>query len=307
MILYPVEAMNAVMSALYGSSLSEISFADLRGINVGFRFEEIDLAIEKLKRSDLLVVSVIDGVIRKTGPGVSSFVGRTYLAQGLGAQYIQQSSAAAIVHVIVEGTHSQPTGAAGFYCVEAAGRIVTAEHCVSGRNILRIEDASGRVLHAPPIRVLPMVDGLDLAILDVAASETRPVLSIELDQDEITELMPVYVAGFPQVPQQQVSLFWRSAELSAITENYSRRKSYLINKVTKGGFSGGPALSKNGRVVGMVSGSPFDAAATSGEDPGQDEITPESGRQLYDSEYSVLTPGWYIRELMKQIEPIREK
>jgi S1-C subfamily serine protease len=291
-----IDPIKAVMELLYGADA--VSSEKVYELQQRFGAENVNHAIEKLRKADLLALSLTGTALSRTGPGLKSFVRGTYLALSLGYQYIVQSSAPAIVHVIVEGSRAPEAASTGFYCREAGGRIVTAGHTVLRRRILRVESFEGQVLHAEPIEVLATADGLDLAILDPVPPEGTPVLSLDLEQDEIIELERLYVAGYPQVPRQNVSLTWCSGELRSKSSDFKRRSSYLISNVTSRGFSGGPAISERGCVIGVVAGEPDDPSSTAESDAAEEERSGADGFGAYDSRYSVLTPAFYILEVL---------
>src|ERR1700693_2558309 len=245
------DAITAVMVALYGAAPPAVSREDLRMLHGTFSDELVERAVEKLRSSGLLVLSFLDGVLSRTGPGLNAYAKGTYLALSLGREYIVPFSSPAIVHIIVEGKSKTEAGATGFYCAEAENRLVTAAHNVLGRKVLRIEDPEGKVIHSSPMGVFPVVSGLDLAIVDTVAPLGVQSLMIEWDTEEIVELRAIYVAGFPQIPQQaRVPRTWRSGELTSISMDYERRTSYLITNVTSEGFSGSPAINERGLVIG---------------------------------------------------------
>ncbi len=293
------DAITAVMSALYGAAAPALARQDLQMLHGTFSDELIERSIEKLRGSDLLLLSFLDGVLRRTGPGLNAYAKGTYLALSLGREYIVPFSAPAIVHIIVEGNTRPEAGATGFYCAEAGNRLITAAHNVMGRHVLRIEDSEGKVITSSPLKVLPMVSGLDLAIVDTIAPIGVPSLRIEWDADEIVELSAVYVAGFPQIPQQaRVPRTWRSGELTSRSMDYERRTSYLITNITSEGFSGSPAINGRGFVIGVVAGQPDDRISTDDAARSGDTGAAVVDAQRYDSQYSVLTPAWYIRDLL---------
>ena len=170
------------------------------------------------------------------------------------------------------------------------------------REILQIENEQG-VLYRSPIKIFKTIRDLDLAILDVIAPEGTSCLRIEWDKEKISQLSTVYVIGFPQVPQQSmVSMIFRTAQLEGISQDYARRTTYLISHVTSPGFSGGPAINERGRVIGIVQGVPMNPLSTDlferrniSEEQAQGE---QIHLQEYDAGYSVLTPAWYIDELI---------
>jgi hypothetical protein len=288
------------MVALYGAAESSLSSQGLQMLPGTFSDELIERAVEKLRSSDLLVRSFLDGVLRQTGPGLNAYAKGTYLALTLGREYIVPFSNPAIVHLIVEGKTKPEAGAAGFYCAEAGNRIITAAHNIIGRKVLRVEDPEGGVIHSSPISVFPVVTGLDMAIVDAVAPAGVSSLRIEWDTEEIVELRVVYVAGFPQIPQQaRVPRTWRSGEITSISMDYERRTSYLITNVTSEGFSGSPAINGRGLVIGVVAGQPDDRMSTDSAIRSADAGTPVVDAQRYDSQYSVLTPAWYVRDLLR--------
>jgi Trypsin-like peptidase domain len=310
-------AITAVMQYLYSDPRRIGQREELLRLNQHIDPRVFDHAIEKAKRSDLLL-SFPDDKLGQTGPGLEAFFSETFLPTSLGRDHIVRYASPAVVHVIVSGKKKSETGAVGFYCSDASNRIVTAAHNIIGRNILRIEDAAGNVLHSSPIVSEPIKEGLDLAILNVTAPTAATKLRIEWDQNKITHLSPVYVFGFPQIPQHTIALVTRSGELCSIIGDYSRRTSYLIPRITVEGFSGGPAVNDRGRVIGVIQGRPYDPISTNNEDAAKPmgllaqawravvnkigaatarATSTESVIQKYDSEYSALTPAWYLAEL----------
>ena len=293
------------MQAVYGENRRAVSRGELPALLAAVESEALDLAIEKLRKADLLIASFLEGVVKQTGPGLRAFVSDTYLPLALGKDYIVLFSRTAIVHIIVTGTKKTETGGTGFFCADAERRLVTAAHNVRGREILRIEDQSGIVQCTQPIKIHSIIDGLDLAILDVIAPENMVCLKVERDMEEIVPLRPVYVAGFPQVPQQtRVPIMYNSAVFSGINQDYKNRSTYLISSGTSPGFSGGPALNDRGLVVGVVQGVP-DAPSSAGVEEENDlgvianhaEVK-DTQIQDYDTNYSVLTPALYVEELV---------
>lgn len=295
------------MQSLYGQNGHDLSKEDLLALQSQGLGIWIELAIETLRKADLLMASYLESSIKRTGPGLKAFLSDTYHALALGRDFVVRASRPAIVHVVVHGKKKKETGGTGFYCADVGGRLVTAAHNVLDREILRIESGDGKLLHSPPIGVYSLIKDLDLAILDVVTAEASSCLKVEWDKEEILPLMPLYVMGFPQVPQQAVApITYKSTELAATGLDYNRRETYLIKSATSPGFSGGPAISPRGRVVGIVQGIPDDPESTTTtadtKEGGSTSDTEEI--QIYDTEYSVLTPAFFLEEL----EPtLREK
>lgn len=296
------DAVNRVMQLLYEGQYQQLTRKELDALKAELSQELLELAIEKLRRADLVVASVLEGSIRKSGPGLKAFLSDTHLALTLGKEYIAQFSRPSIFHIVVSGKADKPAAGTGFFCADAGNRLVTAAHNVIDREIKSVEGQYGLLNTVDPIKVR-IVDGLDLAILDIIAPSSVPSLRIERDKEEILQLRPVYVVGFPQIPQQTLPpVIYRSAEFSGIGQDFKRRETYLITNVTSPGFSGGPVLNDRGRVVGVVKGMPDAPVSTAGEDALNEVGTAgkETDFQKYDTGYSVLTPAHYIEELMSE-------
>jgi hypothetical protein len=294
------DAITAVMVALYGATAPTVSRGNLQMLHGAISDELIERAVGKLRSSDLLAVSFLDGVLRQTGPGLNAYAKGTYLALSLRREYIVPFSSPAIVHITVEGKIKPETGATGFYCAEVGNRLITAAHNIIGRKVLRVQDPEGKVIQASPIDVFPVVRGLDLAVVDTVAPAGVRSLKIEWDKEEIVELGAVYVAGFPKIPQQaRAPRTWRSGELTSISMDYERRTSYLITNVTSEGFSGSPAINQRGLVIGVVAGQPDDRTSSDTSVRSARTGAEVVDAQQYDSQYSVLTPAWYIQDLLE--------
>ncbi len=256
--------------------------------------------IHCLHASGLARVQFVQGVLDKTPRGLQAFISDTYLAEIFGLSYIVRRSKAAITHLIVEGRSKPETGATAFYCADVGGRLVTAAHNVKGRKILRIEDQSGKVHHSGSAEISQIIDDLDLAIIEVAAPPNLDCLSVEWDQEAIDSPMGLHVFGYPQIPQQSIpALICRTGELAGVGQDFYRRTSYIVSAVTTLGFSGGPAINAKGLVIGVVAGDPQNLESADSENrnnpaASNSETTNET---TYDSEYSILTPAWYIRDI----------
>lgn len=290
------------MELLYGSATQELSNHELTWLESKLSAELVDLAIEKLRRADLVYANYARGTIRRTGPGLNAFAKGVFLSLSLGKDYIIRSSMPSIVHIVVSGKIKPETGGTAFYCADVGGRLVTAAHLVVDRKILKIENDRGALQHCSPIKIQKVIEGLDLAVLDVVAPDGVSCLRVEWDKEEISQLSTTYVVGFPQVPQQSTSaMICRSAELAGISQDYTRRTTYLITNVTSEGFSGGPAINERGRVIGVVKGVPLNPASTDIGDEAKLQGDPSPADQIdaqeYDARYSVLTPAWYLEEL----------
>lgn len=298
------DAVTALMQLLYGQSSHELSRNDLLALQSATFAPWIETSIDKLHKADLLIASFLDTSLKRSGPGLKAYLSNTYLPLALGRDFVLRASTPAIVHLVVSGKKKQQTGGAGFYCADVGNRLVTAAHNVVGREILKVESRDGKLLHSAPVAIQSHIEGLDLAVLDAVAPQGIPSLGIEWDKEEILPLMPLCVMGFPQIPQQAVApIAYRSAEFVATGLDYYRRETYLITNVTSEGFSGGPAINRRGKVVGVVQGVPQSPESTdSADSPIADMQLDKTEAQEYDTDYSVLTPAYLIEELEPSLQ-----
>ena len=92
----------------------------------------------------------------------------------------------------------------------------------------------------------------DIAVLDLNQAvdniSTFPIFSDANDLDE------VLIMGYPSIPGADADyLLTLKGEVNAVVNNYlSNTISLILSSVTRPGTSGGPVISKNGYIVGMV-------------------------------------------------------
>lgn len=89
----------------------------------------------------------------------------------------------------------------------------------------------------------------DIAILKIAPCDKSP---IKPHQGNVTVGMPVV---FPGYPFEWTSLTAHQGIISGITIDESGTKNYSIDGSVNGGNSGGPLLSKEGELIGIVNAS----------------------------------------------------
>ncbi len=302
------DAITILMQSLYGPSGRDLLRDDLLALQSKHLSVWIEPAIEKLRKADLVVAGFLETSIKRTGIGLKAFLSETYLALALGKDFILRITRPSIVHIIVSGKKKKETGGTGFYCADVGNRLVTAAHNVLDREILKVENANGTILHSPPIAVHAFDEKLDLAILDTMAPQGTSCLKVEWDKDEILPLTPLYVVGFPQVPQQALApITYKSTELAATGQDYGRRETYLIKSATSPGFSGGPAINHRGRVVGVVQGTPENPTDTAATEQDKDTMSKfdKEEVQSYDSDYSVLIPAFLLEEVEPSLQERR--
>lgn len=184
---------------------------------------------------------------------------------------IYQKYKRAVVRVAVRDSSGTVRNGAGFHI--GGGFIVTARHVVE-QPIEGVYDHWDKPV-AWTKCLTPSAPSVDLAILETAFSPRdfleRTTIRVgdrvfapagvipiggHLDDwlgDELV-LSRVLVLGFPRVPlSQDTSLVAVLAEVNAIADRYDvPHPHFIISAVPRGGFSGGPAISEYGFLLGVV-------------------------------------------------------
>ncbi len=174
-------------------------------------------------------------------------------------------------------------GIEGTGFVYAPERIVTNAHVVAGTRTVRVQLAAGDTLTA---RVVVYDPDRDVAVLAVPGLTAAPLKFANMDA---TTGDPAAVIGYPENGPYTV----KSARVRGkITVNGTniygngdiRREIYSIRSVVRQGNSGGPMLTPNGRVLGMVFATARDSSDT-GFVLTNDEIARDvsTGRKLTNS------------------------
>ena len=137
-------------------------------------------------------------------------------------------------------------GGTGFI-VSSDGLIVTALHVVEGASDVAIKTQQGVTYNE--VILLAKDERRDIAILKVAASSLPAVV---LADEELSPGDEVIVIGNPlAVEELQVSV--STGILSGIRNLNKDTKVLQITAPISPGNSGGPVLSKNGKVIGVIS------------------------------------------------------
>lgn len=159
------------------------------------------------------------------------------------------------------------------------GYLVTARHVVEGRKLTSLIPASYGSVSLESVEIIyPSDSTVDLAILKTDFSleyymrgvrfwgrdDVKKVDHIEIGghlNDWIGDsmvLMKVVAFGYPPIPTSpDPRLVAVRGEVNTIIDPYvgSRNPLFIISPMARGGFSGGPVLTENGWLLGVVTSS----------------------------------------------------
>ncbi|MGV9559861.1 S1 family peptidase [Streptomyces sp. NPDC003522] len=159
------------------------------------------------------------------------------------------------------------------------GYLVTARHVIEGRRLVSLIPASyGNVSLESVKAIYPSDPEVDLAILKTDFSldhymnhvrywgrtDVRKVDHIEIGGhlndwiDDGLVLMKVVAFGYPPIPTSpEPQLVAVRGEVNAVIDPYvgSKNPLFIISPMARGGFSGGPVLTEDGWLLGVVTSS----------------------------------------------------
>ncbi|MET9057490.1 serine protease [Streptomyces antibioticus] len=182
-----------------------------------------------------------------------------------------------LLHVATQDESGEPGIGTAFHIGD--GYLVTARHVIEGRRLTDLVPASyGRVSLDSVEVIYPYDPSVDLAVLKTDFSldfymesvkfwgrdDVRKVDHIRigghLDDwiDDSLVLTKVIAFGYPPIPTSpSPKLVAVRGEINAIIDPYvgSRSPLFIISPMARGGFSGGPVLTEDGWLVGVVTSS----------------------------------------------------
>jgi hypothetical protein len=133
----------------------------------------------------------------------------------------------------------------GFFLTHL-GHVVTNHHVVAGADALFVKDSLGNTYPATLMRV---DTANDLAILKVNGRFSAiPVAR----SSGIRRGDPVFTMGFPNTGLQGMSIKLTDGTISSLSGIQDEPNSFQISVPIQPGNSGGPLVSRDGRVVGIV-------------------------------------------------------
>jgi S1-C subfamily serine protease len=245
--------------------------------------EEISNAVQSMKDQRLIQSMWPSESIKLSAAGRDALNDGSIVEQTLGMQYVAERYGPATVHIIVTGTSGENAGS-GFFSADFQGWIVTAAHVLLGRDIVRIENLQHEVVARPPLETRLPPSGLldpDLALIRCDCPDGTNPIRIEWRRDAMRPMETLLVLGYPAYPLLHPNLAHITAELNQVGRNFTtERESLVLSSPTLPGSSGGPVLSRRGRVVGVVE---------------QENMTEQLGEGL--SHSFTATPALYLAEL----------
>ncbi len=162
----------------------------------------------------------------------------------------------AVGRLIVRDPNGDPASGTAFHLGD--GIFATAEHVIRDREIEHLlMDGTGRVLHVQE-RITPVDRRSDVALLrtDLPLPHTAIPLGYHFEawMPETLPLTKVLLLGYPRIPWDgEGVLVATEAEVNAMFPHmHSPHRHLLLSSSAEGGFSGGPVVSEDGTLIGMV-------------------------------------------------------
>lgn len=211
----------------------------------GGRWHSAALLLTAMAVSAGATLLVSEAVRPGGGPPVASPV--QLAAAGIDADDLAASLGGAVHRVETDGCGARSSGTA--FAIDA-NHLVTSRHVVQGDATPLIIDRDG---HARAGRVVGWRDEPDLAV--VAVDETLPITLAWADPAALREGQPLVALGYP-LPAFDFAA--TPAAISSFEVRDGRRTAIRATGDIDRGNSGGPALTAEGDVAGVVSRMAFD-------------------------------------------------
>lgn len=212
----------------------------------------IDAALKKMERSELISLDLRGAQIDPLGYGKATFGQNAIAEVVLGRAYIARKYSRAVVHIIVEKADGGESGATGFFVSDLPNSLVTAEHVVRGRKILRLLDDNEREVpcESPNVRFGP--DGVDIALVECPTPSDVEPIRVEWKPRVASPPADLIVLGYPKIAGVFPGLHHLIAQLQQVAIEYPSGYDSLIISATQPGCSGGPVLDMRGFALGIV-------------------------------------------------------
>lgn len=147
------------------------------------------------------------------------------------------------------------------------GHLATADHNLIGPISVLKDGTTLAVSASCQLRHPNAAQGIDAAILHVGPSVTEGRTAFKRRDTPIEIGEIVAALGYPTVPMYGASLVVRTGHVESISSQYSgKAEGIQVSIALTGGFSGGPVIDSEGRLVGVVMEATFEK--TSADVPG---------------------------------------
>lgn len=245
-----------IARTLYGQPREQprVPVADIRAALAETPEGDLDEGIRLMEGGVLLRIGLGGDAVQLVAAGKLAFEKGCVPEICLGQAFIAQKYRAAMKHLAVRNGQGDQTGGTAFFCADFPGALATARHLVSdGWELSRIENEDGSVLCAGPFEIQVAAGDLDLALVRCEMPRGTNALRIEWDKNAVAELDQVLVVGYPPIAYHAPALVFTEGQVASLARRQTGdRYSTIISRIAEPGYSGGPVISRNGLVVGVI-------------------------------------------------------
>jgi S1-C subfamily serine protease len=263
---------------------------DLRQVTDQLRDDNPEVLKQLLRKLDALEILEFDGRenIRLRIAGKNLYEKQCMPETILGLNYSDAKYSPAVVRIVVRKPDGVDVSGTGFFIADPPNSIITNRHVVFGNKILHIDNSAGQRVWEGELPSVLGPEDLDIAAIQCATPEDIMPIRIDWAADSVRPLDEVLVLGYPYVAFHEPALHHAKGKVGSRPRRLAGpgqevRDSLIISDVAAPGCSGGPVISMEGRVVGIVAGE----VGAEGEN---------IGRQIFIS----VIPSHYLREVFRQ-------
>lgn len=245
-----------IAKLLYGQPREQlrVEVADIRAALVEIPEGDLDQGIRLMEGGVLLRIGLGGASVQLITAGKVAYEKACVPEICLGKAFIAQKYRAAMKHLAVRNHEGDQTGGTAFFCADFPGSLATARHLVSdGWELVRIENEDGSVLFGGPFEIQVAGGDLDLALVHCDMPPGTNPLRIDWDKNAVAELDSVLVVGYPPIAHHAPALVFTEGQVASLARRQTGdRYSTLISRIAEPGYSGGPVISRNGLVIGVI-------------------------------------------------------
>lgn len=178
----------------------------------------------------------------------------------LGFRHIREHFAGAVHSIIATMKSGDPSIGTAFSLED--GRVLTARHCIEEPE--SIELPGWEPTKAPLTSVHVAADSkVDLAILTFDKNPFPGANGFRM-RGGVSILEEVMAMGYPPIARFKKFLSTTTGQVAAEEVPYGEKAVHILTTArTRGGSSGGPLVNRCGLVVGLITGTPLEMAASS--------------------------------------------